>query len=562
MSTPVAIVGMDFRLPGSDTADEFWRTLTVGAPKTRQVPADRLVGYPAGQVGPAGLTAALLDDISCFDAKFFGIGRRMAVWMDPQQRLLLETSWRAMESAAIAPGSLRGLDVGVFVGSATNDFRDRMISEGVLDRYTAIGALPTYLSNRLSYHYDFRGPSYTVDTGCSSGLSALTMAVASLRAGDLDVALVGSANLCLSGVMPATLAHAGALSPSGSCRPFTDGADGYVRGEGVVSLVLKRLDDALADGDPVAAVIRGAATNHDGRRGGLIRPDADSQVGLVQRALRQAGLSASDIGYVEAHAPGTSADAVEVDGIRRLLATLPPGARGRAGPDGRTWVGSVKAVIGHLESAAAVASLVKAVLVLRHGQIPTAAGILSVGADLAVRHDPSAPPGSVIDWPAGSAPRRVGVSSFGIGGSNGHLVVEESPARRASAGRWRAGRVAVPLSAADEASLGARAAELADFLADPPPGCDLNSVAWTMQAGREQLPARAVVEASSLAELRTGLRALPEPGPAYRTWVNGGELDWAACWITPPAVRLSLPGTVFRRTHLGFAPETARRRAG
>lgn len=558
MNTSIAIVGMAFRLPGGDNAEQFWQTLTAGAPMTRRVPDDRLVGYPAAQAGPAGLTAALLSDVTAFDAGFFDINPRMAVWMDPQQRLLLETSWHAMESAGIAPSRLRGHEVGVFVASATNDFRDRMVHKGVLDRYTAVGAMPAYLANRLSYHYDFRGPSYTLDTACSSGLSAMAMAVGSLRSGEVDAALVGATNLCLAGVIPATFAHAGALSPSGTCRPFTDAADGYVRGEGVLSFLLKRLDDALADGDPIVAVLRGAAANHDGRGGGLVKPDADSQVRLIRRALGQSGLSMSDIGYLEAHAPGTKADAIEVEGMRRLLASVEPAARGVAGPHGRLWAGSVKAVIGHLESAAGTASLAKGVLILQHGEIPTAAGILSVGAGLDVRHEPSAAPGSTVAWPAGDAPRRLGVSSFGIGGSNGHLVLEEAPARSGKTGHWGAGPVPVPVSAVDDASLRALAAELARFLESPPPGYDLAAVAWTLQVGREHLATRAIVPASTLAELHAGLLRLAN-GDAPAAWFAGGAPDWR--WERPPRVRVSLPGTVFRRTHFGFAPEARRREA-
>jgi acyl transferase domain-containing protein len=354
-------------------------------------------------------------------------------------------------------------------------------------------------------------------------------------------------------VIPATFAHAGALSPSGICRPFTDAADGYVRGEGVLSFLLKRLDDAVADGDPIVAVIRGAAANHDGRGGGLVKPDADSQVRLVLRALVQSGLSMSDIGYLEAHAPGTKADAIEVEGMRRLLATAP---RGVGGPGDRLWAGSVKAVIGHLESAAGTASLAKGILVLQRGEIPTAAGILSVDADLAVRHEPSAAPGSVLAWPRGDAPRRLGVSSFGIGGSNGHVVVEEPPVFVPS-GQWGTGPVAVPLSAVDATSLRALATSLAGSLTDDH---DLAAVAWTLQVGREHLPTRAVVEATTVAELRAGLTSLVS-APAYRSWVAGEDLDWRALWATPPRQRISLPGTVFRPTRFGFTPEVRRREA-
>ncbi|MFI9772289.1 beta-ketoacyl synthase N-terminal-like domain-containing protein [Streptomyces sp. NPDC052415] len=583
---PVAVIGMACRVPGGDGPEELWRTLCAGDEMITEVPADRLTGYDRELAGPAGLRAAVLEDVDAFDADFFGIGRRMAVWMDPQQRLLLETSWQALESAGIAPSSLRGEEVGVFVGSATSDFRDRMLITGTLDRYSAVGTITSYLANRLSHHYDLRGPSITVDTACSSGLSAVAAAVSGLRAGDFDTALVGASNVCVAGWMPAAMAYMGALSPSGSCIPFSPQADGYVRGEGALCFVLRRLDDALRDGDPVMAVIVGSATNHDGRSGGLTRTDAGSQTRLLRRALTQASLSPRAIGYLEAHAPGTSADSLEIDALRDLLPPAPghsPGPLG--GPDGRLWIGSVKAAVGHLEGAAGAVGLAEAILVLLNGAIPGARGLLTLDPGLETEHLPPRP--EPVPWPHDAdRPRRAAVSSFGIGGSNAHLVLEEPPlARESGGGRWTRGPLVVPLSATDPESLRRQAARLGEHLAAPAAATELAQIAWTLQTGRDHLACRALLYASDVAELRSALDDLardgkpPQPDtpadpdhPARQTvqaghaWLEGTAVTWADLWEQPPSQRVRLPGYAFRRVPLGFAPvprpRPAHRRAG
>ncbi|GII80008.1 hypothetical protein Sru01_49900 [Sphaerisporangium rufum] len=563
---PVAVVGLACRVPGGDGPDELWRTLVAGRLRTGPVPADRLDGYDPDIAGTGGGRAALLADPGSFDLDFFRIGRRMAVWMDPQQRMLLETSWHALESAGIPPSSLAGTDTAVFAAAATADFRERMIRTGTVDRYAAVGSLSTYLANRLSHHYDLRGPSVTLDTACSSGLSALALAVSGLRAGEFGTALVGAANLCAEGWYFAAMSMMGALSPSGVCRPFSADADGYVRGEGALCLVLRRLDDALAAGDPVLAVIRGVALNHDGRAGGLTRTDTESQARLLRRALDQAGLAPADLGYLEAHAPGTRADVLEVEAVRRLLAA--GGAPARfGGPGGGLWMGSAKAVVGHLEAAAGLASLAKAVLVLVNQAIPVSTGVL--------RFDGGAEPaatavtgGDVVPWPrVPGRPRLLGVSSFGIGGSNAHVVLAEAPEPGGPAAAGDGGRYPVPVSGTGPDGLRAVAARLAEFLAGPAAPA-LPATAWTLQTGRDHLAARAVVPAASVPELVAGLRALaagggpPEPdgsglperaAAAAREWQAGGAPDWAALWDRPPA-RVRLPGYPFARVPLGFVP--------
>ncbi len=571
---PVAIVGMGCRVPGGDDPAQFWDTLVDGRLVTGPVPGHRLAGYDPDVVGPGGLTAALLPDADAFDLAFFRIGRRMAVWMDPQQRLLLEASWHAFESAGIPPSTLRGEEVGVFMASATADFRERMIRTGTVDRYSAPGSLSAYVANRLSHQYDFRGPSMTIDTACSSGLSAVALAVSGLRAGDFDTALAGASNVCAEGWYYAAMAHMGALSPSGVCKPFSPDSDGYVRGEGALCFVLKRLDDALAGGDPVLAVIRGVAVNHDGRAGGLTRTDAGSQARLMRRALDQAGLGAGAVGYVESHAPGTKADAVEIDGLRELLRAEPGGVpRDFTGPDGRIWMGSVKSVVGHLEAAAGSASLAKGVLILLNEAIPAGPGLLRLdgGPEIsATEADDGDGTGRVLPWPRDPERGRIlGVSSFGIGGSNAHVVLEEPPASAAAdAGEWGPSPVPLPLSAARPEALPRMAARLADLLSRPGAPA-LTTTAWTLQTGRDHLTSRAVVVARSRAELITRLERLAggEPdlseldGPvadACRTWLAGEVAGWAALWKRPPSRRAVLPSYPFERVPLGFAPEPKR----
>ncbi|WP_020673008.1 polyketide synthase [Amycolatopsis nigrescens] len=559
---PLALVGMASRVPGGSDVDELWETLSAGRPKFGPVPAERLSGYDEQTVGTGGLTAALMSDVDTFDAEFFDVGPRLAVWMDPQQRLLLETSWHAMESAGIPPGSLAGQDVGVFVASATSDFRDSTVRSGTMDRYSMVGSVTTYLANRLSYQYDFRGPSMTVDTACSSGLSALSLAASGLRAGEIDAALVGASNVCIGGWFSSALSYLGALSPTGRSRPFAADADGYVRGEGVVCFVLKRLDDALDAGDPVLAVVRGVAANHDGRCGGPVKTDPGSQARLLRKTLAQGGIDPASLGYLEAHATGTKMDGAELEGLRELCRGRAGGPPGRfAGPAGNLWIGSVKSVLGHLEGAAGAVSLAKAVLILRHEEIPASGGILAMEPDLEVRAQEPDTAAPALHWPgSASSPRRLGVSSFGLGGSNGHVVLEEAPAQATGHGSPSPveSLLPVPLSATDAESLTRVANRLADFLDSAKPD-EFAAIAWTLQTGREHLAHRRVVPASSLDELRAGLRSLASGEPVRELqdcdgWLEGGTFDWRRLWHRPPERRVTLPGYPFRRTSLGFVP--------
>ncbi|MFI6099275.1 amino acid adenylation domain-containing protein [Lentzea sp. NPDC051213] len=413
----IAVIGMSCTVPGASDVDEFWSLLERGECRIGDVPPSRTADLGTG------FKAALLDRVDLFDAEFFGITPRQAASMDPQQRMLLELSLHALQHAGIEPESLAGNDVGVFVGACGYDYRERLLGAGAADGYATTGTFPAFLANRVSHHYDFTGPSLTVDTACSAALTALATAMASLRSGDCGMALVGAANLLSSSFNTTAFGQAGMLSPNGHSRVFDDAADGFVRGEGAGWVVLKPLSQARADGDRVLAVLRGAAVNHGGRAASLTSPNPAAQTRLIRRALTQAGLGASALGYVEAHGTGTAlGDPIEIDGIAGAL----DGAAA-AGPDGRLWVGSVKSNIGHLEGASGIVGLIKVILALQHGVIPASVGFSQLNNDISTDGTPITVASRPVAWPADGTSRVAAVSAFGFGGSNGHVIVEEAP---------------------------------------------------------------------------------------------------------------------------------------
>ncbi|GGU32341.1 non-ribosomal peptide synthetase [Lentzea flava] len=413
----IAVIGMSCTVPGAADVDEFWSLLERGECRIGDVPPSRTADLGTG------FKAALLDRVDLFDAEFFGITPRQAASMDPQQRMLLELSLHALQHAGIEPKSLEGKDVGVFVGSCSYDYRERVLGSGAADGYATTGTFPAFLANRVSHHYDFTGPSLMVDTACSAALTAVATAMASLRSGDCGMALVGAANLLSSSFNTTAFGQAGMLSPSGQSRVFDDAADGFVRGEGAGWVVLKPLSRARADGDRVLAVLRGAAVNHGGRAASLTSPNPAAQTRLIRQALAQAGLSAGALGYIEAHGTGTAlGDPIEIDGIAGAL-----DGTAASGPDGKLWVGSVKSNIGHLEGAAGIVGLIKVILSLQHGVIPQSVGFSRLNDDISTDGTPIAVASRPVAWPGDGAPRVAAVSAFGFGGSNGHVIVEEAP---------------------------------------------------------------------------------------------------------------------------------------
>ena len=429
---PIAIVGIGCRFPGADGPEGFWRLLSGGADATSEVPADRwdvdAFYNPDPSVPGTAVTrrGGFLGQVDQFDFQFFGISPRESAQMDPQQRLLLEVAWEALEDAGQVPDALAGSRTGVFVGISTNDYGFlRLGQPQLVDAYTGTGNALSIAANRLSYTFDFHGPSMSIDTACSSSLVAVDLACRSLRDGECSMALAAGVNVILSPALAINFSKARVMAPDGRCKTFDADADGYVRGEGAGVVVLKPLSKALEDNDPVYAVIRGSATNSDGRTNGLIAPSGRAQEGVVAEAFRRAGLPAGAVQYVEAHGTGTSiGDAIEANALGTAL------AEGR--PEGsRCLVGSVKTNIGHLEAAAGIAGLIKVALSLQHREIPASLNYTEPNPHIGFDRLPLEVVEKLTPWPSGSR-AIAGVSSFGFGGTNAHVVLTEAPQARSS----------------------------------------------------------------------------------------------------------------------------------
>ena len=427
---PIAIVGMGCRFPGGDAPEAFWQLLRGGFDAVSEIPADRWdvdrFYDPNPEVAGKMYTrrGGFLRRVDLFDPQFFSISPREAVGIDPQQRLLMEIAWETLEDAGQPPTLLEAGRTGVFVGISTCDYSrlgERRQDLGCIDTYTATGTATSIAAGRLAYFLGLRGPCMAIDTACSSSLVAVHQAIESLRKGECNSALAGGGNLILEPAAMIALSEVRALSPDGRCKTFDQAADGYARGEGCGMVLLKRLSDAVKDGDRVHALIRGSAVNHDGHSNGLTAPHGPSQESLIREAVADAGIEAADIDYVEAHGTGTSlGDPIEV---QALAAVLGEGRRA----DNPVAIGSVKTNIGHLESAAGIAGLIKVILALQHGEIPPHLHLEHPNPYIPWEDLPVVIPTQRQDWPARRGPRTAGLSSFGFSGTNAHLVLEQAP---------------------------------------------------------------------------------------------------------------------------------------
>ncbi|MCB9553261.1 MAG: polyketide synthase [Myxococcales bacterium] len=413
---PVAVVGIGCRLPGGvDDPDGFFDGLLAGRDHVGPAPAARF-GDAAAALPPGGWLA----DVAGFDAGFFGISPREAAALDPQHRLLLEVAWEAFERAGLPPAALPADRVGVFVGIAGGDYLPRLLADAP-DVYAITGNGGAFASGRLAYSFGFRGPAVALDTACSSSLVALHLAVASLRRGECDVALVGGVNVIVEPDGTRLLQASGALSPRGRCAAFDASADGFARAEGAVAVVLRRLEDAEAAGDPVLAIVRGSAINQDGRSTGLTAPNVAAQRTLLRAALADAGVAPGEIGYIEAHGTGTAlGDPIEFDAIQASYGINATNAM-------PCVIGAVKSNLGHLEAAAGLAGLVKVIGALRRGQIPANLHYTRPNPHLAIDGTRFVLPAAPLPFPAAEHPRRAAVSAFGKSGTNSHVIVEAAP---------------------------------------------------------------------------------------------------------------------------------------
>ncbi|GIV97557.1 MAG: hypothetical protein KatS3mg057_2214 [Herpetosiphonaceae bacterium] len=431
---PIAVIGMACRFPGARNLKEFWKLLCNGGDAIREIPAERwdadafydpTPGTPGKMVTRWG---GFLEDIECFDAAFFNISPREAVHMDPRQRLLLEVAWEALEDAGIPPDSLAGSQTGVFIATLKDEYGESIFAHPEeVDAYTGTGSADTILANRLSYFFDLHGPSLTIDTACSGSLVAVHLACQSLRSGESSMALVGGANLILKPDANLFFSRAGALAPDGRCKTFDARADGIVRSDGVGLVVLKRLSDALADQDHIYALILGSAVNQDGRTNGLMAPSGKAQERVLRQAYRNAGISPGQVQYIEAHGTGTRlGDPIEVQSLGAVLSSDRPAVR-------RCMLGSVKTNLGHMEAAAGIAGLIKVALSIHHRLLPPSLHFQTPNPLIPFDSLPFSVQRQLGPWPQEDQPLIAGVSSFGFGGTNAHVVLREPPAEAAGA---------------------------------------------------------------------------------------------------------------------------------
>lgn len=505
---PVAIVGIGCRLAGAiSTPAQFWSFLLAGGSDVREVPAERWEPYLRRDPRNAAVLrettpwGSFLDDLAGFDAEFFGVSPREAELMDPQQRLALEVSWEALEHAGVPPRSLAGSDTAVLMGVNSDDY-GKLIMEDLpgIEAWTGIGTSLCGIANRVSHLLDLRGPSVALDAACAASLVAVHQACQLLRAGETSLALAGGVSALIGPGLTRVLDQAGATAPDGRCKSFDAAADGYGRGEGAAVVVLKRLADAVRDGDRVIAVVRGGAVAQDGRTVGIMSPNGAAQEDLFRLTCQISDTRPETIDFVEAHGTGTpTGDPVELNALAAVY--------GAARPAGdRCRVGSVKPNVGHLEGGAGVVGLIKAAMALQHGIIPPTAGVRTLTPAVDWAASGLRVPTEAEPWPhRDDAPRRAAVCSYGYGGTIAHVLLEEAPP--AEVPEVRAADVSVvPLSGRSPERLARNAAALSEHLRTQPLWPD--QVAATLWHRRSAEPVRAAVVAGDRAELLAGLDAL------------------------------------------------------
>lgn len=532
---PIAIIGIGCRLAGGvGTPAQFWRFLLDGGSEVSEVPAERWEPYlrrdPRNAAVLRNVTklGSFLADLPGFDAEFFGVSPREAELMDPQQRLALEVSWEALEHAGVPPKSLAGSDTAVLMGVNSDDY-GKLIMEDLtgIEAWTGIGTSLCGIANRVSHLLDLRGPSVALDAACAASLVAVHNACQMLRAGETSLALAGGVSALIGPGLTRVLDVAGATAPDGRSKTFDAAADGYGRGEGAAVVVLKRLSDALRDGDHVYAVVRGGAVAQDGRTVGIMSPNGDAQADMFRRACHSAGLSPASVGFIEAHGTGTpTGDPTEVLALASVYGVGRP-------VDAPCRIGSVKPNVGHLEGGAGVVGLIKAALALHHQAIPPTPGITRLSPAVDWPSTGLRVPTEVEPWPrTADAPRRAAVCSYGYGGTIAHVLLEEAPDRGLpeSVARQSVPTI-LPVSARSTARLRAQAGALADQLrtgSEP-----LGRVAATMWARRSHEQIRAAVVADDTVSAAAGLAALAAdtPDPAVVTGAVLPSAAGGAVWV-------------------------------
>ncbi|WP_176560069.1 SDR family NAD(P)-dependent oxidoreductase [Brevibacillus dissolubilis] len=535
----VAIIGMSGSFPQADDLDRFWENLTNGVDCITEIPASRwdwrkVFGDPRSDGDKTSVKwGGFIDGVDLFDPLFFNISPREAESMDPQQRLLMTHVWRALEDSGYAPSSLAGSDTAVLIGTAPSGYGNLLVQARQLgESYAATGVSGSVGPNRISFLLDLHGPSEPIETACSSSLVAIHRGAELIRRGDVGMAIVGGVNTIVSPELHISYARAGMLCDDGRCKTFSDQANGYVRGEGVGVLVLKSLAQAEADGDQIYGVIIGSAENHGGRANSLTAPNPNAQAEVIKAAHRQAGIDPSTVTYIEAHGTGTQlGDPVEINALKKAFHELYEAKGSQLSPTPGCGIGSVKSNIGHLELAAGVAGVIKTLLQMKHQTLVKSLHTETINPYIKLEQSPFYILQENRPWEAPqnehgeAAPRRAGISSFGFGGVNAHVLIEEYIPSEAGmtkpSGNGHAGYPVV-LSARSEQQLMQAAKDLLNFvkvngLGDP----DLANLAFTLQVGRDAMEERLATLVYDMEELKKKLEAVCTVQPDYTSWFKG-----------------------------------------
>ena len=500
----IAIVGLDCRFPGASSKELFWENLINGIDSIEEIPEERwnVEKYYDPRKGMQGKMytkwGGFIKDVKYFDHHFFHLHAREVEKMDPQQRLLLEVSWGALEDAGIVPSSLKETNTGVFIGISSNDYARLQQRKESIDAYTATGNSQSIAANRLSYFYKINGPSLTVDTACSSSLVAIHQACQSLRLGECDLAIVGGVNLILSPDLNIAFSQSHMMAPDGKCKTFDERADGYVRGEGCGIIILKRMSDVDQTNERPYAVINGSAVNQDGGSNGLTAPNGIAQDTVIRKALNMAGIEPKDVSYIEAHGTGTSlGDPIEMNTLHSIF--------GKGTDRNETcFVGSVKTNIGHLEAAAGIASVIKTTLMLHHKKIAPHLHLQKLNKLIDLDDSLITIPIRSYDWDSVN-PRVAGVSSFGFGGTNAHVILSETQTVNMKKSLYDQDVQLFTLSAKSPAALKNLVVKYLNFL-DEKSDVNLKDLCYSTNCHREHFEERVAFTVTSVQQLKEKLQ--------------------------------------------------------
>lgn len=525
----IAVVGMSCRIAGANTPDEFWQMLEDERDMVSEIPADRWDWRDHPGVSRWG---SFIEGVKEFDPLFFGISPAEAMYMSPEQRLMMQSVWECIEDAGYGGEGLKGTDTGIYVGCGPSSYTSLM-GHLPIEAYSVTGSVSSVGPNRISYHMDWHGPSNPIDTACSSSLVAVHRAIEAIRGGHCRVAIVGGVNALISPDVYISFTKSGMLCEDGRCKTFSDKANGYVRGEGVGMLMLKPLRAAQRDGDDIYAVIKGAAENHGGRTTSLTAPNPNAQAAVIRRAIRDAGIDFERVGYIECHGTGTElGDPVEISGLKSVAKELMDAdAAERKQAASPCYLGSIKSNIGHLEYAAGVVGLIKVILQIRHRRIARSLHCDTISPLIDLRRTPYRIAQQAVDWDVPAGQTRIGgVSSFGFGGANAHVVVEEYVDRRPGREDDDAAPRLLVFSARNAEALHATLQAYPEFLAKTDRGADtLRRIAGTLQTGRTEMQERVAFVARSVDEFDELLQGfLREKDDFYHRKVFRGSVRGGA----------------------------------